>query len=122
MRIPEVARIIVQGNVARPGVYPVLEPLTNNTVTSALAQAGGLAQFAEHTAYIYRTDEQGVKHTIEVPLWEILKRRKPDVGLQARDTLYVPDSPKRRITQTAIQAVTGVAATASTTAIIAAHP
>jgi polysaccharide export outer membrane protein len=122
VRIPEVARIIVQGNVARPGVYPVLEPLTNNTVTSALAQAGGLAQFAEHTAYIYRTDEQGVKHTIEVPLWEILKRRKPDVGLQARDTLYVPDSPKRRITQTAIQAVTGVAATASTTAIIAAHP
>jgi polysaccharide biosynthesis/export protein len=122
IRVPEVYHIVVEGNVNRPGVYPVLEPLSMNTVTSALAQAGGVAQFAEHTAYIYRTDEQGVKHTITVPLWDILKRKKPDMILQAKDTLYVPDSPKRRVTATTIQALTGVGTTAATTAIITAHP
>jgi polysaccharide export outer membrane protein len=119
IRVPEVSKLIVQGNVLKPGVYPVLEPLSNNTVTSALAQAGGLAQFADHTAFIFRTDEQGVKHEIMVPLWEILQRKKPDMVLQARDTLYIPDSPKRRITQTTIQALTGVGTSAATTAIIA---
>jgi polysaccharide export outer membrane protein len=118
IRVPEVAKLIVQGNVVRPGIYSVLEPLSNNTVTSAVAQAGGLAQFWEHTAYIFRTDDQGVKHEIKVPLWEILQRKKPDMVLQARDTLYIPDSPKRRITQTTIQALTGVGTSAATTAII----
>jgi polysaccharide export outer membrane protein len=112
IRVPVVDNVIVQGNVVKPGEYPVLDPLSLNTVTSAIAQAQGLAQYADHNAFIYRTDDQGVKHTIPVPLWDILQRRKPDMILQARDTLYIPDSPRRRITQTALNSVTGVAGSA----------
>jgi hypothetical protein len=121
VRIPDVGKIIVEGSVVHPGVFPVLDPITVNTVTSAVAQAQGLAQYAEHKAYIYRTDDQGVKHTIDVPLWDILQRKKPDMILQAKDILYVPDSPKRRITQTAIQAMTGVGMSATNTAILVAR-
>ena len=122
IRVPPVETIIVQGNVTKPGVYPVLEPLTNNTVTSALAQAGGVAQYAEHTAYIYRVDAKGVRQTITVPLWDILRRKKPDMVMQARDTLYVPDSPKRRITQEAVTTATGMGTSITTGVIIASRP
>lgn len=115
--VPQVSTIIVEGNVKKPGVYPVQDPLSLNTVTTAIAQAGGLEQFADHKAYIYRTDEEGVRHTIEVPLWDIQNRKKPDVTLQARDILHVPDSPKRRITQSAVNTVTGTAAGAVGAAI-----
>ena len=117
IRIPEVGKIIVSGSVNRPGIYPVLDPVTNNTITTAIAQAGGLAQYAEHEAFIFRVDDQGVTHTIPVPLWDIIKRKKPDMRLQAKDILQVPDSPKRRITQTAIQSLTGVG-TATTAGVI----
>jgi protein involved in polysaccharide export with SLBB domain len=121
VRIPEVGKIVVEGNVQRPGVYPVLDPLSTNTVMTAIAQAGGLAQYADHQAYIFRTDDQGVTHQIPVPLWDIQNRRKPDITLQARDTLQVPDSPKRRITQTTIQTLSGVGASATTGLIIYKH-
>lgn len=118
VRIPEVGRIVVSGSVIRPGILPVLDSIAKNTVTTVIAQAGGLAPYADHTAYILRVDDQGVTHTITVPLWEIINRRKPDMTLQAKDILQVPDSPKRRITQTAIQTLTGVGAAATTGLVI----
>ncbi|HYA18552.1 MAG TPA: polysaccharide biosynthesis/export family protein [Bryobacteraceae bacterium] len=117
IRVPTMENIIVQGNVSKPGVYPVLDPLSLNTVTNAIAQAQGLAQYASHKAFIYRVDDQGVRHTIPVPLWDILQRRKPDMILQARDTLYIPDSPPRRIAQNTINSVTGVAGSAAVATI-----
>jgi polysaccharide biosynthesis/export protein len=121
LRVPEVGKMVVEGNIAKPGVYPVLDPTARNTVSTAIAQAGGLSQFADHIAYIYRADDQGVTHTIEVPLWEILNRKKPDMTLQARDILHVPDSPKRRMTQTAIQTLTGVGAAATSATLVYRH-
>jgi polysaccharide export outer membrane protein len=121
IRVPIVDTVIVQGNVVHPGVFPVLDPISMNTVISAIAQAQGLSQYADHKAYIFRVDEQGVKHTINVPLWDILQRKKPDVILQARDTLYIPDSPKRRITQTTISTMTGLGSSAATAAIYVAR-
>ena len=118
IRVPEVGKIIVEGSVARPGSYPVIDPVSNNTVTTAIAQAGGLIQFAAHEAYIIRIDDQGLTHRIFVPLWDIQNRKKPDVTLLARDILQVPDSPKRRITQTAIQTLSGVGAGATTGLLI----
>ncbi len=118
VRVPEVLKIIVEGSVVRPGPYPVLDPVSTNTVMTAIAQAGGLIQYADHVAYIIRVDDQGVTHTIKVPLWDIQNRKKPDVTLQARDILQVPDSPKRRITQTTINSVTGVGMSASSAAIL----
>jgi polysaccharide biosynthesis/export protein len=111
IRIPDVGKVIVFGSVNKPGAYPILDGAAN-TVMTAIAQAQGTVQYFSHTAYIYRPDEKGAMHEITVPLGDILKRKQPDITLQARDALYVPDSSGRRITQTAVTAMTGVGASA----------
>jgi polysaccharide export outer membrane protein len=120
IRVPDVGKIIVAGSVTHPGAYPVLDSAAN-TVTTAIAQAQGTIQYYSHTAYIYRPDEKGSMHEITVDLGKILKRKEPDVTLQARDILYVPDSSGRRITQTAINSLTGLGSAATTAAIYVAR-
>ncbi len=110
IRVPEVGKIVVSGSVTKPGVYPVLDPGETNTVRSAIAQAQGLVPYYSHIAYIYRTDDKGTTHEIEVPLWKILQRKQPDITLQARDVLYIPDSSGRRIAQETVTALMGVGA------------
>ncbi|MGA2711483.1 MAG: polysaccharide biosynthesis/export family protein [Bryobacteraceae bacterium] len=108
IRVPEVGKIVVTGNVMKPGVYPVLDPAETNTVKSAVAQAWGLAQYWNSIGYIYRTDEQGKTTEIVIPLRKIMERKAPDVTLQARDVLYVPDSSGRRITQETVTMLMGL--------------
>ena len=117
IRVPEVGKIVVTGNVTRPGVYPVLDPIETNTVKSAVGQASGLAQYYANVGYIYRTDEKGATHEIEIPLRKIMERKAADVTLQARDVLYVPDSSGRRITQETVNTLMGIGAGASTALI-----
>jgi polysaccharide export outer membrane protein len=116
IRVPDVGKIIVAGSVTKPGAYPVLDGAAN-TVTTAIAQAQGTVQYYSHTAYIWRPDDKGVSHEIKVDLGGILKRKVPDVTLQARDVLYVPDSSGRRITQETVTALTSVGQGATTAAI-----
>jgi polysaccharide export outer membrane protein len=116
IRVPEVGHIIVAGSVNQPGVYPVLDNGAT-TVQTSIAQAKGTIQFFGHTAYIYRPDEQGVQHEIKVDLGKILQRKAPDVPLQAKDILYIPDSSGRRITQETVTALTGLS-TAVTTGLV----
>jgi polysaccharide export outer membrane protein len=111
IRVPDVGKIIVAGSVSKPGAYPILDSAAN-TITTAIAQAQGTVQYYSHTAYIYRADDKGATHEITVELQKILQRKVPDVTLQARDILYVPDSSGRRMTQTAVTAMTGVGASA----------
>jgi polysaccharide export outer membrane protein len=116
VRVPDVGRFIVAGSVAKPGPYPILDGNANN-VTTAIAQAQGTIQYFDHTAYIYRPDENNVLHEIKIDLGKILARKIPDVTLQAKDILYVPDSSRRRITQTTINALTGLGASAAVASI-----
>jgi hypothetical protein len=102
--------------VVHPGPYPVLDG-NSNTVITAIAQAQGTVQYFSHTIYIYRPDETGTLHEIPVDLGKILKRKAPDVTLQAKDILWVPDSSGRRITQNTINAVTGLGASATSAMI-----
>jgi polysaccharide biosynthesis/export protein len=111
IRVPDVGKFIVAGSVNKPGAYPILDS-AENTVTTAIAQAQGTVQYFSHIAYIYRPDDKGAPHEITVDLGKILKRKAPDVTLQARDVLYVPDSSGRRIAQTTVTAMTGVGASA----------
>jgi polysaccharide export outer membrane protein len=116
VRVPDVGKIIVAGSVAHPGPYPILDG-NANTVTTAIAQAQGTIQFYSHQAFIYRPDDKGVLHEIPVDLGKILARKVPDVTLQAKDILYVPDSSKRRITQNTLNSLTGLG-TQATAAMI----
>jgi len=108
IRVPEVGKLVVTGNVTQPGAYPVLDPIEMNTVKSAIAQAKGLAQYWNSIGYLYRMDEKGAIHEITIPLRNIMNRKAPDVTLQARDVLYVPDSSGRRITQETVTALMGM--------------
>ena len=108
IRVPEVGKLVVTGNVTQPGAYPVLDPVELNTVKSAIAQARGLAQYWGTTGYIYRMDEKGATHEIAIPLRNIMNRKAPDVTLQARDVLYIPDSSGRRITQETVNMLMGM--------------
>jgi len=120
IRVPDVGKIIVFGSVTHPGPIPVLDGAAN-TVMTAIAQAQGTIQFYSHTAYLYRPDDKGSMHEITVPLGDILARKKPDMTLQAKDVLYVPDSSKRRITQEMVTALTGTGSSAAVALLYVLH-
>jgi hypothetical protein len=100
----------------------VLDPVETNTVKSAIGQAWGLAQYWGTIGYIYRTDEKGTTHEIVIPLREIMNRKKPDVTLQARDVLYVPDASNRRITQEVVNMIMGMGPAVASASIYLARP
>lgn len=107
IRVPEASRIFVVGSVKRPGAFPVKEA-TETTVLKILALAEGLAPFAAETAYIYRRDRAtGTRQEIPVELRKIMKRKMPDVALEANDIFYVPDNSGRRIAANVLEKIAG---------------
>jgi polysaccharide export outer membrane protein len=117
VRVPNIGMVVVAGNVHQSGIFPVQEAGTT-TVMTAIAQAQGLGEYHPNVAYIYRPDEQGVKHEIEVPLKLILSRKKPDVTLQAKDVLYVPDANGKKNFNLWMDRVAGVGTQAASGALI----
>jgi polysaccharide export outer membrane protein len=114
IRIPEVGKVVVLGNVRKPGSYPMRDSV-ETTVLKMLAVAEGLAPYASKQAYIIRSaGDTGPKREIPVELSKILKRQAPDVPLEANDILYVPDNSGRRASMTVLEKLAGFgAATAS---------
>ncbi|HUO31453.1 MAG TPA: polysaccharide biosynthesis/export family protein [Bryobacteraceae bacterium] len=102
IRVPEVGKVFVVGNVTKPGAYPIVDS-TESSVLRMLAEAEGLQRFATKDAYIYRREANGEKNEIPVPLEKIMERKAPDVPLLANDILYVPDNKGRRITVGALE-------------------
>jgi polysaccharide export outer membrane protein len=117
IRVPVVGTVVVTGNVKMSGVYPVQDSGTT-TILTAIAQAQGFGDFKPPKVYIYRPDEQGVKHEIEVDIKGILDRKKPDVTLQARDVLYVPDNNRKKNTTMWLDRISGVGTSAASGALI----
>ncbi len=116
VRVPTIGSVVVTGNVREPGVYPVQDTGVT-TVMTAIAQAKGLNDFMPKVIYILRPDEQGTRHEIQVDLQSILKRKKEDVVLQAKDVLYIPLNNRAKQTATAITVLTGTAAAATSSLI-----
>ncbi len=96
IRVPEVQKIYLVGNLKMPGSYAVNEP-GGTTVMKALAMSQGQLPFTTHLAYIYRTVD-GQRNEIPVPLHDILRRKAPDVALQPNDILYVPEAEGKHLT------------------------
>ncbi len=96
VRVPEVGRVFVVGNVVAPGAFPV-SPDQNMTVMKALALSSGLSPFATKEAFIYRPVDSGEKQEIQVELRKIMDRKQDDVELMAGDIFYVPDNRGRRL-------------------------
>ena len=111
--VPSAATVVATGNLRVPGIYPVQDSGTT-TVMTLIAQAQGLGEFQPQKAYIYRNDAQGQRHEIEINLKDIKARKSPDVVLQARDILYVPDNSRAKRTDQFINLVSGVGASSAT--------
>jgi polysaccharide export outer membrane protein len=112
IRVPEVGRVFVVGNVKKPGAFPMGDA-AGMSVLKALALAEGLTPFSTKEAYIYRPAE-GAKKEVPVALRKIMDRRSPDVVLEAGDILYIPDNRGSRLTANVIEkAVSFAAGTAS---------
>jgi polysaccharide export outer membrane protein len=117
VRVPEVSKIYVVGNIMKPGAYPVQNG-SETTVLQMLALTEGLAPFANKNAFIYRREANGNKNEIPVQLDKILQRKSPDVPLIANDIFYIPDNRGKRIGVRAIEAIVGFGTGAGSTALI----
>jgi polysaccharide export outer membrane protein len=118
IRVPEVGRVYVIGNVKRPGAFAVQDGV-ESTVLKMLALSEGLMPYAAKDAYIYRREANGSKNEIEIPLSKIMERKAPDAPLLANDILYVPDNKGRRMTVGALEKMVMIGAGAGTALIYA---
>jgi polysaccharide export outer membrane protein len=81
------AYVTVDGEVTRPGRYPIEADLT---VTGAVSLAGGLTRFGSGNVKLRRTDPESGKVTIvEVDLKDVRNGKKPDVPLLPNDVISV---------------------------------
>ena len=108
IRVPEVSKIYVVGNIKKPGAYPVQNG-SDTTVLQMLALSEGLEQFASKNAFIYRREANGSKNEIPVELDKILQRKSPDVPLVANDIFYIPDNRGKRAGMRALEALIAAA-------------
>jgi polysaccharide export outer membrane protein len=104
IRVPEVSKIYIVGNVKKPGAFPVQDG-ADTTILEMLALAEGLSPYASKEAYIYRREAGGGKNEIPVPLGKIMKRESPDVPLTANDILYIPDRAGKRLSVTTLEKI-----------------
>jgi polysaccharide biosynthesis/export protein len=118
IRVPDVGRVYVVGNVNKPGAYP-LHDASDTTVLKILALSEGLTSFASKKAFIYRQEggAGGTKSEIPIELKQIMGRKSPDVALEANDILYIPDNSGRRIAVTALERIVLFGTTAGATAV-----
>jgi polysaccharide export outer membrane protein len=117
VRVPEVGRVFIVGNVLKPGALP-LNDAGGMSVLKALAMAEGLTRFATKQAYIYRPSESGEKKEIEVELRKIMDRKSPDVDLTAGDIFYIPDNRKGRMTANVIDKIVSFGAGTASGALV----
>jgi polysaccharide export outer membrane protein len=79
--------VTVDGEVNRPGRYPIEADLT---VTGAVSLAGGLTRFGSNDVKVRRTDPETGKVTLlEVDLKDVRNGKKPDVPLLPNDVISV---------------------------------
>jgi polysaccharide export outer membrane protein len=117
IRVPDIGKIFVVGNVKRPGAYPILDG-KDSTVLKALAVSEGLMPFAGKQAYIYRREGgTGSKNEIPIELSKIMERKSSDVPLLPNDILYVPDRQGRRAGLAALEKILMFGAGAGTALI-----
>jgi polysaccharide export outer membrane protein len=116
IRVPQVGRVFVIGNVKKPGAFRV-EDGGQTTLLKALAMAEGLAPYAGKFAYVYRPVD-GARTELVVALGKIMDRKAEDVNLTPNDILYIPDNRARRLTTTAIEKAIAFAAGTASGALI----
>ncbi len=115
--VPEALKIYVVGNVKKPGAYPIKND-EETTILQLLALSEGLTPYSAKVAYVYRRTTGGTKTEVPIELAKIMKRKSPDVPLQANDILYIPDNKGQRLTAQTIDRLAGLGTATATDYII----
>jgi polysaccharide biosynthesis/export protein len=103
--IPEADEAYVVGNVFKPTVVLLKEPVT---VSQAVAKAGGALRASKLSGVnIVRTSDSGGKTVIPVDLSAISKLRAPDILLQPNDIVAVPTDEGKIFLDKVFGALTG---------------
>jgi polysaccharide biosynthesis/export protein len=122
VRVPEVSRVFIVGNVKKPGSYPMHDS-PDTTVLKMIAVAEGLNPYASKQAYIMRRDDRsGIRQEIRVELQKIMQRKTDDVSLVANDILYIPDNSGRRASIAALERIAGFGTATASGVIIWGRP
>ena len=80
--------VTVEGEVAKPGRYPIESDFT---ILAAISAAGGLTRFGSNDVKVRRVDAaSGRVEVLEVDLNSVRKGKKPDLVLQPNDVVTVP--------------------------------
>jgi polysaccharide export outer membrane protein len=118
IRVPEVGKIYIMGNVKKPGSFSVQDG-SDTTIMQVLALAEGLMPYSSDKGFIYRREANGgTKTEIPVSLDKIMKRQAPDVILTANDILYIPENHGKRLGIAALEKLLLFGSTAGATALI----
>ena len=111
IRVPEVGKIFVAGNVKMPGAFP-MQDNSDTTLLKALALSQGTMPYSQKLAYIYRKDPVTSKRTeIPVELRQIMARKSPDVLVYPDDIIYIPEDKGRKLTMGALERIAGTSQT-----------
>lgn len=81
-------RVIIYGQVQRPGTYPYTNPMT---ISQAISIAGGFTAMAARDRVIISRPAQGEQQIIEVNLRDIADGKKPNRFVAPGDEVYVPE-------------------------------
>ena len=93
--------ITVDGQVQKPGLYPVVGRMT---LMRAVATSGGLAEFADLQDVVIFREVDGQRLAGLYNLQGIRRGNYPDPEVYANDVVVVGDSPARRLFKDIIQA------------------
>lgn len=109
VRVPRAGVVYVVGEVHKPGGF-LLRSNESISVLQSLALAEGLTRTAARSrARIIRTDTRtGARQEIPVDLGRILDGKAPDLLLQPRDIVFVPNSAARGAFYRSAEAAIGI--------------
>ena len=118
VRVPEMGKVFVLGNVHKPGAFHV-EDASGTSVLKLLALTEGLMPYTGPQAFIYRR-VPGSPALTEVPieLGRIMDRKAPDLPLAANDILYIPESKGKKLAATVLERLSGFGSSTATGLIV----
>lgn len=101
--------VYIVGAVIRPGGFP-LDPSQHLTVVQAVTLAWGPAQSASLTKALLIREQKGGRTLTQLNLKRLLRGQDPDLPIQDRDIIFVPDSAAKNLWNRSLESVVQSAA------------
>jgi polysaccharide export outer membrane protein len=118
VRVPEIGKIFVTGNVKAPGAF-LMQENSDTTILKALALSQGTLPYSQKLAYIYRKDPvTSQRAEIPVQLEQIMARKSPDVLIYADDIIYIPENHGRKLAGNTLDRIAGTGSSVASALVL----